>query len=146
MNTGGLWTPADSGLTDGYTYCLAVNGSTLFAGALDGEIWQRPLSEVVTAVNEKYKGNVVNNFKLNQNYPNPFNPTTTISYQIPHNEFVTIRIYDALGREVQTLLNENKNAGSYNISFNGVNLSSGIYFYQLKAGNYISIKKMVLMK
>ncbi len=146
LNSGGLWTPADSGLTDGYTYCLVVNGSTLFAGALDGEIWSRPLSEVVTAVNEKYKGSVVNNFKLNQNYPNPFNPTTTITYQIPHSELVNIKIYDALGREIQTLVNENKNAGNYSISFNGVNLSSGIYFYKLKAGNFTSIKKMVLMK
>jgi photosystem II stability/assembly factor-like uncharacterized protein len=146
MNTGGLWTPADSGLTDGYTYCLAVNGSTLFAGALDGEIWRRPLSEVVTGIMEKYKGNIVKNFKLDQNYPNPFNPSTTISYQIPQNEFVTLKVYDITGRVIQTLVNENKSAGKYDIKFEGNNLSSGIYLFRLKAGEYTSIKKMILMK
>jgi len=85
-------------------------------------------------------------FNLSQNYPNPFNPATTITYQIPEREFVTIKVYDILGREVATLVNEEKPAGSYEIQFNASGLTSGIYFYQLKAGSYSETKKMILLK
>jgi len=85
-------------------------------------------------------------YSLLQNYPNPFNPATTINYQIPKSGLVTIMIYDILGREVKTLVNEVKNPGKYKIEFNGSNLSSGIYFCRLKAENYISTKKMILLK
>jgi hypothetical protein len=84
--------------------------------------------------------------KLSQNYPNPFNPTTKISYSIPKDEFVSLKVYDVLGNEVATLVNNNKNAGNYSVDFNGSNLSSGIYFYKLQAGNNVSLKKMILMK
>jgi|GEM_PF-3835831 len=90
--------------------------------------------------------NLPNDFALTQNYPNPFNPTTIISYQIPTNGFVLLKVFDALGREVKTLVNESKGKGSYNVSFNASSLPSGIYFYQLRAGDYISTKKMVLLK
>ena len=85
-------------------------------------------------------------YKLNQNYPNPFNPLSTIGYQIPKSGFISIKVYNILGREVATLVNEEKPAGTYEVHFNGENFSSGIYFYKLKAGNYSSIKKMVLIK
>ena len=83
---------------------------------------------------------------LRQNYPNPFNPATTIKYQIPEVSFVTIKVYDVLGNEVTTLVNEEKPAGSYEVEFDGAGLPSGIYFYQLKADSYIETKKMVLLK
>jgi hypothetical protein len=83
---------------------------------------------------------------LEQNYPNPFNPTTTIKYQIPERSFVTIKVYDVLGNEIETLVNEEKPAGSYEIEFNGTGLPSGTYFYQLQAGSFVETKKMVLMK
>jgi len=83
---------------------------------------------------------------LKDNYPNPFNPTTTISYQIPKNEFVTISIYDMTGREVASLVNETKAAGTYNITWNASGLSSGIYFYKLQAGSFAEVKKMTLVK
>lgn len=79
-------------------------------------------------------------------YPNPFNPSTTINYQLPEAGLVSLRIFDLMGREVKTLVNEIKEKGSYNISFDASNLSSGVYFYQLRAGDYVSIKKMVLLK
>ncbi|HQF43682.1 MAG TPA: FlgD immunoglobulin-like domain containing protein, partial [Ignavibacteriaceae bacterium] len=103
-------------------------------------------------------------FSLSQNYPNPFNPVTKIKFTIPtppsssplskgRNEvgFVTLKIYDILGNEVATLVNEYKPAGTYEVEFNshsdeGQNLSSGVYYYQLKSGSFISTKKMILLK
>ena len=85
-------------------------------------------------------------FKLNQNYPNPFNPSTTISYTIPHENFVTLKIYDLLGNEVKNLVSQEQKAGNYNIKFNAEGLSSGIYFYRIQAGQYSQQKKFVLLK
>ena len=90
--------------------------------------------------------NAPGEFMLNQNYPNPFNPTTTIQYAIPKSEHVTLKVYDEIGREVASLVDENKEAGRYNITFNGSNLASGIYFYRLQAGKFSSIKKLILLK
>jgi penicillin amidase len=83
---------------------------------------------------------------LHQNYPNPFNPTSKIKYSVPVAEFVTLIVYDVLGSEVATLVNEEKPAGSYDVEFDATVLSSGIYFYRLRAGDFIQAKKMVLMK
>ncbi len=85
-------------------------------------------------------------FELTQNYPNPFNPTTNIKFSIPNSSFVTLKVYDLIGREVATLLNEEKQAGSYNVDFNASKLASGMYIYTLNAGNFTSSKKMMLMK
>ncbi|HVO76286.1 MAG TPA: T9SS type A sorting domain-containing protein, partial [Ignavibacteriaceae bacterium] len=92
-------------------------------------------------------------FSLSQNYPNPFNPSTKILYTLASRQFVTLKIYDLLGREITTLVNEEEQAGHYEVEFSakagsasGANLSSGIYFYQLKAGNFIQTKKLVLLK
>jgi hypothetical protein len=85
-------------------------------------------------------------FALNQNYPNPFNPTTTIRYELPKQAFVTLKVYDLLGKEVATLVQETKTAGSYLASFHAAHLSSGIYFYKLTAGEFTTTKKLVLMK
>jgi hypothetical protein len=87
-----------------------------------------------------------NKYTLEQNYPNPFNPTTIINYSIPQTSFVTLKIYDGLGKVVASLINEQKAAGNYEAEFNGSKLSSGIYFYRLNAGNYSETKKMILMK
>jgi len=85
-------------------------------------------------------------FALFQNYPNPFNPSTKIKYQIPEQDFVTIKIFDVLGKEIATLINEEIPAGNYEINFDGNSLTSGIYFYELKAGKFFETKKMILMK
>ena len=92
------------------------------------------------------KKNVPENFSLIQNYPNPFNPATIIKYQIPRAAHVSLKIYDILGHVVSTLINEEKNAGSYKVQFDASRFASGVYIYQLKAGNYISAKKMILLK
>ncbi|MCX7832613.1 MAG: T9SS type A sorting domain-containing protein [Ignavibacteria bacterium] len=85
-------------------------------------------------------------FKLSQNYPNPFNPTTKISFTIPTSAFVSLKVYDILGKEVATLINEKMNAGNYIYEFNAENLTSGIYFYKLESNNFSAIRKMVLLK
>jgi len=85
-------------------------------------------------------------YLLKQNYPNPFNPSTIISWQLPESKFVTLKIYDVLGNEVASLVNEEKPAGNYEVEFNATNLSSGIYYYKLVAGNFIDVKKMILLK
>jgi hypothetical protein len=96
---------------------------------------------------------LINSFELGQNYPNPFNPSTFINFKIPFQSMVTIKVYNILGSEVATLINEEKPAGNYNIKFNAGNLASGVYFYQLKAvpaggqaGNFAATKKLILMK
>ncbi len=96
----------------------------------------------------KTKNNIspLTDYKLEQNYPNPFNPSTQIKYSIANNGFVAMKIYDILGREVEVLVNEEKQEGTYTINFNASHLSSGIYFYQVKANNFIDTKKMILLR
>jgi len=85
-------------------------------------------------------------YYLSDNYPNPFNPTTSIKYSLPEQQFVSLKIFDILGKEVASLVNENKSAGNYEVNFDASNLSSGVYFYQFRAGNFTETKKMLLMK
>lgn len=85
-------------------------------------------------------------YMLLQNYPNPFNPITKITFQIPANEFTSLKVYDVLGREAAVLVNEEKAAGRYEVDFNASNLSSGVYYYTIKAGNFTSTKKMIVVK
>jgi hypothetical protein len=89
---------------------------------------------------------VLNSYNLGQNYPNPFNPSTEISYNLPEPRYVTLKVYNVLGREIKTLVDEKKPAGTYRIDFNVAGLGSGVYFYQLKAGNFIEKKKMIFIK
>jgi len=92
-----------------------------------------------------------NQFALSQNYPNPFNPSTVISYQLPVSGQVTLKVYDVLGNEVATLVNEYRDAGNYETEFNVAQesiptITSGVYFYQLKAGSFVETKKMILLR
>ncbi|MBZ0203133.1 MAG: T9SS type A sorting domain-containing protein [Ignavibacteria bacterium] len=89
---------------------------------------------------------IPNRFYLNQNYPNPFNPSTTIKYGLPKNSIVKITMYDLLGREVGVLVNELKQAGTYDAKFDGTNMASGVYFYRIEAGAFVDTKKMLLIK
>jgi hypothetical protein len=85
-------------------------------------------------------------FSIEQNYPNPFNPTTTLRYSLPETSLTSIKIYDAVGKEVAVVVNEMKTAGTHQIEFNAVGLSSGIYYYSIQAGTFSKTKKMILMK
>jgi len=108
------------------------------------KLWKRSFNEIITGLAEEQIH--PQKFYLSQNYPNPFNPSTKIKYSIPKISFVTLKIFDILGREISTLVNEEKPAGNYEVEFNGDELSSGIYFYKLQVGHYSEVKKMILMK
>jgi len=110
------------------------------------EVLEAALNYTPTGINNTAAHAQLSNYNLKQNYPNPFNPSTVISYQLPVRSYVTIKVYDILGREVATLVKGVKNVGNYSITFNGSDLASGIYFYQLKTGNFIQAKKMILLK
>jgi hypothetical protein len=103
-------------------------------------------SEFITGIDDEDNFTKPSAFQLLPNYPNPFNPTTTIKYSIPSDGFVKLRVFNTLGEEVSTLVNEFKSAGNYEVSFNAANLNSGVYFYKLQAGNFVETKKMILMK
>ncbi|MBK8550226.1 MAG: T9SS type A sorting domain-containing protein [Ignavibacteria bacterium] len=89
---------------------------------------------------------VPSSFILEQNFPNPFNPVTVIRYALAQSNFVTLKIYDVLGKEVLTLVNEKQHAGNYEIEFNAENFFSGVYFYKIEAGDFSDVKRMLLIK
>ncbi|MDZ7766501.1 MAG: S8 family serine peptidase [Melioribacteraceae bacterium] len=101
------------------------------------------LQQLITSVENE---EIPLEYNLSQNYPNPFNPSTIIEYSVPQNEYVSIKVYDLLGRDVATLVNETKSAGTYKVNFDGRNLSSGIYFYKINAGSFNTVRKMMLLK
>lgn len=111
-------------------------------GTISGATWVisgvLPVEQTIVDIPEK--------FYLEQNYPNPFNPVTTIQYSLPQRSNVTLKIYDVLGKEIAVLVNEEKDRGVYNVSFDASHLSSGVYFYRLQAGSFGSTKKMILLR
>lgn len=126
----------------------APDSSMEIATYFNNQIWQF-LNQVICNTNGNNEFNSSPyHFRLEQNYPNPFNPSTVIGYQLPVSGNVSLKVYDVLGNEVATLVDEYKPAGTYNVEFtiNNLQLSSGIYFYQLKAGDYIQTRKMILLK
>jgi photosystem II stability/assembly factor-like uncharacterized protein len=154
-NNGGTTWQADpyfNGLTDGNIISLAtvdfntgialVRNTTLDGGSSTSMfiVSSEPLSA------DDSENAVPSDYSLEQNYPNPFNPSTTIKYFVPQLGFVTVKVYDILGKEVATLVNEEKLAGSYKINFDASDLTSGVYFYKLMTANYSETKELVLMK
>ena len=111
----------------------------------DPDIYAQSLDALVTSVNHS-TSELPELFVLTQNYPNPFNPSTSIQYTVSSRQFVRLKVYDVLGNEVATLVNEEKAAGTYAVEFNAKDLPSGIYFYRLQAGSFVETKKMILMK
>jgi len=95
---------------------------------------------------DQSEDNYISNFILHQNYPNPFNPSTSIEFTLPKSEFTTLKVFNILGKEVETLVSNNLNQGNHTYQFDGKNLASGVYYYQLVAGDFTVIKKMVLIK
>jgi len=118
-----------------------VDDSSIF------DVSDAPFFIVITTSVEDYSSTILpDKYDLNQNYPNPFNPSTKIKYQIPELSIVTLKVFDVLGNEITTLVKELKPTGFYEITWDAENLPSGVYFYQLKAGDFLSTKKMILMK
>jgi len=102
--------------------------------------------DVINTVSVSNDPVIPSKYSLEQNYPNPFNPTTNIKYNVPKNTFVTLKVYDVMGREVRTLVNENKNAGTYEVKFDAGTLSSGMYLYKIQTGDFVETKNMILIK
>jgi hypothetical protein len=143
-NLGINWRSVGEGLNSSSISSIAVNDEFIFVGDRDGTIWRRPLEEI-TAV-QNHMTDRPDQFELFQNYPNPFNPRTTISFTIPTELNVELKVYDVLGNEIKTLLNGYIEAGRHQVVFNGNNLSSGLYFYQLKTAYFLQTKKLLLVK
>ena len=151
-NNGGNWSKINEGLISiPHIYSLLIANNYIFAGTWLQSVWRRPLSELV-GVNYISKL-VPSSYSLHQNYPNPFNPSTKINFSLPESGFTTLKVYNMLGKEVATLVNEKLNAGSYGVDFNGSNLSSGIYFYRIaihsdkiKTEGFSDVKRMILIK
>jgi hypothetical protein len=117
-------------LTNAWKFGMNVMGANLNKGGVEGE-------DNLTVPTE---------YSLDQNYPNPFNPSTTINYQLPANNHVSLKVYDILGNLVSTLVDEEMEAGYYSVNWNASQLASGIYIYRIISGTYVSTKKMILMK
>lgn len=143
-NSGQNWVQLNQGLTDLNIRSLAIKDNFVFAGTNSNGLWRRNLNEILGI--SLISNQIPKSYKLSQNYPNPFNPSTIIKYDLPKEGMVKIVVYDAIGREVKTLVNEEQNAGSYKVEFDGSNLPSGIYFYKLQAGDFTETKKMLLIK
>ncbi|MFZ4619955.1 MAG: T9SS type A sorting domain-containing protein, partial [Bacteroidota bacterium] len=148
-NSGTTWSLTNQGLpTSSPTLTfLASAWDTLYAGFSNGGILRRGLSELgITHVKEIHSGVIPKDISLSQNYPNPFNPSTKIDFTLSQNGSVSLKVYDAVGREVATIVQGQMNAGTYSAEFNGANLSSGVYFYRLMSGAQVSMKKMIMLK
>jgi hypothetical protein len=141
-DNGTSWTNVSTGMTNPYVTALAVNGTDLFAGT--ESMWRRPLSEMITSVD--IEPTQPTEFILEQNYPNPFNPSTVISYQLPVSSDIVLKVFDVLGNEIATLIDEYKPAGKYEVEFSSSTLPSGVYFYQMRASEYVQTRKMILIK
>ncbi|MCB0298563.1 MAG: T9SS type A sorting domain-containing protein, partial [Calditrichaeota bacterium] len=144
----------NAGTTDGDLLSASFNapngiaasatGDTLFVSDFDSRSLRMitGVNATITAIDDVAQP--VNTFRLSQNYPNPFNPSTKIEFAIPKNGLVTLKVYDMLGRQVATLVNQNLNTGTYNYEFNGSNLSSGVYLYRLDVqGQFSETRKML---
>jgi hypothetical protein len=143
-NGGAEWVSQPSGTTKNL---LAVSFSSPNTGTIVGAdgIILRTTTGGTTDVND-LMNQVPNRFALEQNYPNPFNPSTTIKYDLPKTSYVKLIMFDALGKQVRTLVNEEKSAGSYIVELNASNLPSGVYFYRIQTGDFIQTKKLILMR
>ncbi|MCE1165326.1 MAG: T9SS type A sorting domain-containing protein [Bacteroidetes bacterium] len=123
---------------------LFIANKYIFAGTGRLAIWRRPLSDVILDAGNT--GNNPSSYFLGQNYPNPFNPVTKIQFAVKKNVWTIVKVYDILGKEVTTLVNERLQSGTYEVTLDGSGLNSGVYFYRLTAGDYTETKKMLLVK
>ncbi|MFA8344463.1 MAG: T9SS type A sorting domain-containing protein, partial [Rhodothermaceae bacterium] len=135
----------DSTMTDvnSISQLQITSDNRIFAGHYKGKISANKM--LLTSIDDKIN-NIITGYSINQNYPNPFNPTTTIEYIIPEESFVTLTVYNVLGKKVATLVNKIQKSGNYKINFDAANLASGVYFYKIKAGSYSDTKRMLLIK
>ena len=143
-NNGTIWTSVNNGLPNTQVNALSVSGTNLFAGTSNGGVWRRPLSELISV--QSLSTEVPDQFSLEQNYPNPFNPVTKLEFGISKSGFVSLKVFDLLGKEVVTLVNEKLNPGKYKVEFEGISLPSGVYLYTIASGEFTDTRRMMLIK
>jgi photosystem II stability/assembly factor-like uncharacterized protein len=143
IDSGRSWGKISDGLSGSPVLTLFVDSSGYVFVGTAGSGMYRSIESTLSSV---YNTNVANYFRLEQNYPNPFNPKTAISFQLSVISFVTLRVFDILGREVTTLTNGVKEAGLHRIEWNASGFRGGIYFYRIKIGNSTETKKMILLR
>lgn len=142
---GGTWAAINQGLPSRITiYKLTMDDQYLYAGTVNRSVWRRPLSEV-TDVREMHTGSP-REFSLSQNFPNPFNPTTNIEFRISNYGFVTLEIFDLLGRTVATLVNQELHPGTYQAKWEAGKHPSAVYYYQMQAGSFSETRKLMLVR
>jgi len=144
-DNGANWTEASTGLPHLPILSMDVHGSELYAGTLGLGVWRRPLSEIVTVV-PLTSSTKPTGFFLEQNYPNPFNNSTTISYIVSTRSHVSLTVFDVLGREIDQLVNDVHDPGTYRVQFDGSELSSGVYYYRLAAGTNSVTRKFLFLR
>jgi len=145
-NNGQYWIQKNQGFGFiPFVKSLIITNNFIFAGIGVNSVWRRPISELVGLQN--ITSEIPTTFSLEQNYPNPFNPVTNIKYKVQSSKFIKLVVYDILGKELVTLVNEKQSPGTYEASFDGSNFSSGIYFYSLFVdGVRLDTKRMILLK
>lgn len=142
-NSGANWIQRNEGLTQMTASSFCIINNYLFTGT-QNSVFRRPLGELIGIT--QLSSIVPQNYSLSQNYPNPFNPVTNIKFQLPKKGFARLTILDMLGREIETLVNEDLRAGTYNARWNAAKYASGVYFYRLESGEYSEVKKMIMIK
>jgi photosystem II stability/assembly factor-like uncharacterized protein len=144
-NNGLLWTNERAGLPNSDNInSIVYDNNFIYAGTGSNGVWKRHLSELIGIQN--ISSVEPDKFTLSQNYPNPFNPVTKIQFAIPKSGLTSVKIYNALGQETATLVNQNLNTGTYSVDWDAGNYASGIYFYRIRSGNYSAVKSMMLIK
>ena len=142
-NNGNSWINRSQGFVKN-VLSLAFSDYYVFAESIIDGIYRRSIADIVDVHN--ISSQVPENFSLSQNYPNPYNPSTKINFSLPLKTYVKLKVYNSIGKEVASLVNENLNAGTYQYEFNAENLSSGIYYYTLETESFSETKRMVLIK
>jgi hypothetical protein len=132
-----------SSVYDNLLYVFSGSTTNITRVTLTDSVFSYYLS---TSSSESQKNQIPDVFVLHQNYPNPFNPSTTIGFTLPKSEFVELKVYNILGKEVSTLVSNKLNSGNHTYQFNGNNLASGIYYYRIQSGEFQDMKKMVLIR
>mgnify|MGYP003349258574 FL=1 len=144
INSGSSWSDINSGLTDFNIFSLVFNSSGyIFAGTSEKAVFRS--IQPVTSIEENFVESRTT-FSLYQNYPNPFSPITVFNFHLPISSEVTLKVYNILGNEIATLVNERKEAGNYSVEWNAEKFSSGMYFYRLSVSEKTETRKMMLMK
>ena len=152
-NNGNFWLDKSNGFNPNPPiFFMYLHNNFLFAGTNGQSVWRRSYSEIIGIQNISTE--IPTSFSLGQNYPNPFNPSTVVRFSIPEgflpgarrNDRVELKVFDVMGREVQTLVNERLQAGSYEVTFDGSGLNSGVYFYRMVTEGYVETKRMILLR